>query len=132
MKNLSTASKVSISLEARSRASKDSVFAVKDQSYTQVDDDGENYYQVKMEAFDEARDGPFIERILVPYLVQVYQGLVARGTKEYLDLQAQKQYLNMPEPLAEAVCRVINANGDERIDMDEFVQFFTTVLVGNP
>lgn len=68
--------------------------------------------------------------MVVPYLRMVYEGLLANGTKDYLDLYQQKKYLNLPEPLAESICAVINANGDERIDMDEFIEFFITVLMG--
>ena len=36
----------------------------------------------------------------------------------------------MPEYIGERIVCQINANGDERIDHDEFVKFFLTVLMG--
>mmetsp|Transcript_30581 Transcript_30581/g.46900 ORF Transcript_30581/g.46900 Transcript_30581/m.46900 type:complete len:91 (+) Transcript_30581:282-554(+) len=39
--------------------------------------------------------------------------------------------MNMPELVGERICRIINANGDERIDHDEFIKFFTVALMGS-
>lgn len=67
----------------------------------------------------------------IPYLSEVYFGLIARGTKDYLGLLRTMQYLNMPHPIGERICNQINANGDERIDHDEFIEFLVTALMGN-
>lgn len=37
----------------------------------------------------------------------------------------------MPEFLAERICCQINANGDERIDHDEFIAFFLKATLGS-
>mgnify|MGYP006952961746 CR=1 FL=1 len=60
----------------------------------------------------------------MPYLSSVFFSLVGRGTKGYLSAAKTKQYLNLPEFLGESFVGQINANGDERIDHDEFVGFF--------
>lgn len=39
--------------------------------------------------------------------------------------------MNLPELIGERIVKQINANGDERIDHDEFVKFFITLLMGN-
>ena len=39
--------------------------------------------------------------------------------------------MNLPELLGERIVKQINANGDERIDHDEFVKFFLTLLMGS-
>ena len=36
----------------------------------------------------------------------------------------------MPELIGERIVRQMNANGDERIDHDEFVKFFLVMLMG--
>ena len=36
----------------------------------------------------------------------------------------------MPELIGDRITKQINANGDERIDHDEFVQFFMKLLMG--
>lgn len=61
----------------------------------------------------------------------MYYGLIARGTKDYLDLKRTIQYLNMPEALCVRICKQINANNDERIDHNEFIEFFGNCFVGN-
>ena len=66
----------------------------------------------------------------IPYFSSVYFGLIDHGTKDYLSILKIRQYLNLPEPLGDRVCNIINANGDERIDHDEFLEFFTTALMG--
>ena len=38
--------------------------------------------------------------------------------------------MNLPELLGTRLVKQINENGDERIDHDEFVNFFVTVLMG--
>ena len=42
-----------------------------------------------------------------------------------------KQYLNLPELLGDRILDQINANGDQRIDHDEFVRFFVKLLMGS-
>ena len=37
----------------------------------------------------------------------------------------------MPDFIGERICCQINANGDERIDRDEFVKFFLKAIMGN-
>ena len=36
----------------------------------------------------------------------------------------------MPFLIGQRVCNIINANGDERVDADEFVLFFIRLLMG--
>lgn len=72
-----------------------------------------------------------MKKMVVPYLSSVFFSLVQRGTKDYVTLAKTKQYLNLPVAIAEAICKQINANGDERIDHDEFVGFMIDVLMGN-
>ena len=42
-----------------------------------------------------------------------------------------KQYLDLPELLGLRIVNQINANGDERIDHDEFVDFFLQLTMGS-
>lgn len=42
-----------------------------------------------------------------------------------------KHYLNLPEVIGDRIVQQINSNGDERIDHDEFIEFFLTALMGN-
>ena len=72
----------------------------------------------------------FVKHVLAPYLSNVYQGLILRQGKEYLSIARTKQYLALPELLGKRVVRQMNANGDERIDHDEFVGFFLSLLMG--
>jgi Ca2+-binding EF-hand superfamily protein len=67
----------------------------------------------------------------MPYLSSVYFGLIARSNKNYLGVKKTKQYLNMPELIGERIMKQMNANGDERIDHDEFVKFFLKMLMGS-
>jgi Ca2+-binding EF-hand superfamily protein len=60
----------------------------------------------------------------------VYFGLINRSNKDYLGCKRTKQYLNMPELIGDRLVRQMNANGDERIDHDEFVKFFQSLLMG--
>ena len=87
--------------------------------------------QLKIEDYEHVQDQYFLKKMVVPYLSSVYLGLVAGGTKDYASLLRTKQYLNLPEALAERICCQINANGDERIDHDEFIDFMITLLMGN-
>ena len=41
-----------------------------------------------------------------------------------------KSFLNLPVLIGDRIVRQINANGDERIDHDEFVKFFLKLLMG--
>lgn len=74
-----------------------------------------------MDVYQAARDSYFIKKMMVPYFGQVYQALIDKSTKSYLDIKKTKQYLALPEPIADRICQQINANGDERIDHDEFI-----------
>jgi hypothetical protein len=57
----------------------------------------------------------------MPYLSNVYYGLIGRQYKDYLGVVKTKHYLNLPELIGDRIVKQINANGDERIDHDEFV-----------
>ena len=63
----------------------------------------------------------FINKLLTPYLSSVYFGLIQRQSKGYISIERMNQYLNLPQLLGERMVNQINANGDERIDHDEFV-----------
>jgi hypothetical protein len=88
-------------------------------------------FPIKAEKFEEVQDTYFLKKMLIPYLSSVFFGLIEHGTKDYLTIFKTRQYLNLPEPLGDRVCNIINANGDERIDHDEFIEFFTVALMGN-
>ena len=60
----------------------------------------------------------------------MFHSLIQRQSKSYLTFQKAKQYLNLPEILADRLVRQMNANGDERIDHDEFVLFLLRMLMG--
>jgi len=57
--------------------------------------------------------------------------LLARQNKDYLTPVRIKQYLNLPELIGNRLVKLINANGDERIDHDEFVAFMLKLLMGS-
>lgn len=83
-----------------------------------------------MEFYTSGYDKYFLERIVIPYFHSVYHGLIARGHKDYLSVNKTREYLNMPYLLGQRICNLINANGDERIDPDEFVKFFLQATMG--
>lgn len=69
--------------------------------------------------------------MLIPYLSSVYYGLTAHGgAKDYLTASKTQLYLNLPDVIARRVVAQINANGDERIDHDEFVGFMLQAAMG--
>ena len=88
-------------------------------------------YPVKMQEFNPEFDSFFLKKMAIPYFSEVFYGLISRGTKDYLSLSRTKQYLSIPEPICDRICCQINANGDERIDHDEFIEFLVTALMGN-
>ena len=84
-----------------------------------------------MDNYASDKDDYLIKELLVPYLSQVYSGLIARQNKDYLSISKTKQYMNLPELIGHRLILQINANGDERIDHDEFVGFFLKLLMGS-
>ena len=40
--------------------------------------------------------------------------------------------MGMPDFICERISSQINANGDERIDRDEFIKFFLKAIMGSP
>ena len=78
-------------------------------------------------------DRYFIKVILVPYLTNVYNSLLNRfnPNKSYIWLESLKRYLNLPELLGIRLVKQINDNNDERIDHNEFVEFFIRLLMGS-
>ena len=84
-----------------------------------------------MESCDEEYDKFFVSKMLVPYLSTVYFGLLKRQNKDYLSIKRMKQYMNLPELLGQRIVSQVNANGDARIDHDEFVKFFLKLLMGS-
>ena len=83
-----------------------------------------------MENYNHSIDRFFLNNVLTPYLYSVYYCLIQKGTKDYLSVNKTREYLNMPFLIGQRVCNIINANGDERIDADEFVLFFLKLLMG--
>ena len=88
-------------------------------------------HQIQVENFNQEQDAFFVKHILVPYLSEVYNGLINRQNRDYLTCMRTKQYLNMPELIGDRIVKQINANGDERIDHDEWIPFFLKVLIGS-
>ena len=72
-----------------------------------------------------------MKKILVPYLSSVFMGLVSRTNKDYIGIKMMKHYLNLPEVIGDRIVNQVNSNGDERIDHDEFIEFFLLALMGN-
>lgn len=85
---------------------------------------------INFESFGTDHDVFFAREILTPYLSSVYFSMVQRGKKNYLCTRRMKQYLDLPELLGLRIVNLINANGDERIDHDEFVDFFLKLTMG--
>ena len=42
-----------------------------------------------------------------------------------------KHYLNLPPLIGDRIVKQMNANGDERIDHDEFIRFMLRLLMGS-
>ena len=85
---------------------------------------------LKVENYMEEQDQYFVKNLLTPYLSAVYTGLVNRQNKDYLSISKAKSYLNLPPLIGDRIVRQLNANGDERIDHDEFIKFFLKLLMG--
>ena len=83
-----------------------------------------------MENFNLEQDNFFVSELLVPYLSAVYFGLTSQQKKGYLTISKMKNYLNLPELISKRIVKQINANGDERIDHDEFSRFFVQLFMG--
>lgn len=90
-----------------------------------------NVSKIQFEIYEHAIDHYFLKHVLTPYLHSVYYCLIDKGTKDYLSANRTREYLNMPFLIGMRVCNIINANGDERIDPDEFVLFFLKLLMGS-
>lgn len=88
------------------------------------------YHDIKMENLNCPQDKYFINELLVPYLSSVYYAMINQQKKVYLTIGKMKNYLNLPELIGQRIVEQINANGDERIDHDEFVRFFLKLLMG--
>ena len=73
----------------------------------------------------------YIRKLLIPYMMSVYRGLISRIGKDYLTSQATKMYMGLSPLLSERIISQMNLNGDERIDQDEFVAFMLLVCMGN-
>ena len=92
--------------------------------------DFKRYHQIKIENYNNEQDAFFIKKILIPYLSSVYFAMISKGNKDYLSITKTKSYLNLPELIGDRLVKQMNANGDERIDHDEFVVFLTNLFMG--
>ena len=90
-------------------------------------------HRICLEVFDNQQDSHFIRKLLIPYLSSVFLNLLERagGEKNYLHCNKVKEYMGLPEIVGSRIIRLINANGDERIEHQEFVDFFLEFLVGS-
>jgi hypothetical protein len=50
------------------------------------------------------KDSYFLKKMVIPYLSSVYNGLLERGTKDYLSLDRTQLYLNIPRPIGDRIC----------------------------
>ena len=91
-----------------------------------------NDYDPKEKSMSNKLDRYFIKVILIPYLSSIFTSLQAKfgHNKDYLNIEKTKKYVNLPELLGSRMVHQINANGDERIDHDEFINFFVTLFMG--
>ena len=76
----------------------------------------------------------FTKHILSPYLKSVFDNLTSIGNqgKSYLNLDKTKQYFRVSEFIGSRFMTIINANGDQRIDFDEWFEFFLKIMMGSP
>lgn len=66
----------------------------------------------------------FLRDFATPYFSSVYKSLVSQGKSGILEVSRIKRYFNLPEIIFSRVIKIMNENGDERIDHDEWLSFF--------
>ena len=81
---------------------------------------------IKVWQFDPNNDQDltFVKDFAVPYFSAVYQSLINQGRSGYLEVSRLKAYFNLPELIFSRVVKLMNENGDEQIDHDEWLAFF--------
>ena len=70
-------------------------------------------------------DTSFLKHFAAPYFSQVYKAML--GQREYLSVEGIREYMNLPEPIFQRVLICLNPNGDDRVDHDEFLDFFLSL-----
>ena len=109
----------------------------KDAQSKQLKQNSRQLYGIKLELLNDQRtpsiqDSYYVKKMLIPYLSTVYYALVSRqANKDYLSAMTTLHYLGLPEIIGERIMYQINVNGDERIDHDEFVDFFVQAAMGS-
>jgi len=66
----------------------------------------------------------FLRDFATPYFSSVYQSLVNQGNGGILEVARVKRYLNLPEIIFNRIIGIMNENGDDRIDHEEWLIFF--------
>ena len=78
---------------------------------------------IKNRIFNPASEADivFLRDFAAPYFSNVFHSLMSKGNTGFLPVATVKSYMNLPEMLGKRVSDIMNANGDERIDHDEFI-----------
>jgi Ca2+-binding EF-hand superfamily protein len=81
---------------------------------------------------DDKTDIVFIRDFATPYFSSVYQSLVNQGSGGILEVARVKSYFNLPEIIFSRLIGIMNENGDDRIDHEEWLQFFLRLTCSSP
>ena len=83
--------------------------------------------------FNPACEGDivFLRDFMVPYLSNVFRSLLVQSRTEYLPLWRIREYLGLYGILGRRVVDIMNENGDERIDHDEWLPFMLNLIYGS-
>ena len=80
---------------------------------------------------DSEIDVVFIRDFVVPYFSEVYNSLMHKDGLGYLREESIKIYVNLPEILGNRLMQLINANGDQLIDHDEWLEYMLNLICGS-
>lgn len=81
---------------------------------------------------DAESDILFIRDFATPYFSAVYQSLVNQGNGGILEVSRLKSYFNLPEIIFSRLIIIMNENGDDRIDHEEWLMFFLRLTCSSP
>jgi hypothetical protein len=62
-------------------------------------------HQIQIENLSPEQDKFFVKELLVPYLSNVYFGLIKRQNRDYLGIKKTKQYLSLPELIGDRLVK---------------------------
>jgi Ca2+-binding EF-hand superfamily protein len=90
-----------------------------------------NDQKVYIEDYDPVEDKIFVEKVVTPFMTDIYNDFKMRGGSKSTGISRSQflDYSNLSEVIAMRIFSIFDADGDDVLNEDEFIQNIIAIFV---